>query len=440
MNEFLEVFCSSIILAFVEIYIWSRLLKEKIKLNNIKNIFLIIISSLFISLNYLFNNQYLKFIFITLFFSLVVKIISKKSFMKSLSVAVFTQLIVAVSEILFVIFVFAYRTNNVEIFKTLYFSKFYSNLIISLISIIIINLIKIKIFIFKILDLIDKINKTQLFFLFCNLLLSINLLFGLFYYQLNSIFIVLIISIIMLIYIFITIQSITQQENLENIRIEYDQLMDKSVEYEQILDENKRDLHELKNDFSVLQVLIEKSKSEALEQLDFMVKEYGNLDYNSNDIDNYYYKTLRIPSGGLRGLLSTKLKLMDELKISYNLRIGHCINSKMLENTDKFYVRQIGKLLGIYLDNSISAVKNLNKRNINIEIYANDISFNILISNNLGGILEIDKVGTMGYTTNGSGHGYGLSLAKEILNNNNKIKVNTNITGNTITKIISLKI
>ena len=97
-------------------------------------------------------------------------------------------------------------------------------------------------------------------------------------------------------------------------------------------------------------------------------------------------------------------------------------------------------MLGIYLDNSISAVKNLKDKNINIEIYSDGVYFNILISNNLGGVLELDKVGTMGYTTNGSGHGYGLSLAKEILKNNNKISVSTQITGNSITKIISLEI
>ena len=440
MTEFVEVFCSSIIVSFTEIYIWNKLLKEKIKVINLKNSFLIVLSALVISVNYLFNNQYFKFIFITLFFSMIVKYITKKSFGKSLSIAVVSQILMVISEVIFVLIIFIYKTNDVEIFKNIFFSKIYSNLIISLIVVLIINLKKVKLIIYKMLEFIDKVKKLQLLFLLFSLLLSINLLLGLFYYQLNNTFIILIITFILIIYTIITYQSITQQENIANIRVEYDQLMDKSVEYEQILDENKRDLHELKNDFSVLHVLIDKSKSEALEQLDFMIKEYGRVEKALDGNDKYYYKTLKIPSGGLRGLLSTKLKLMEELNINYDLRVGHCINSKMLEKTNKYNIRQVGKLLGIYLDNSISAVKNLNEKNINIEIYSDGINFNILISNNLGGILELDKVGTMGYTTKGSGHGYGLSLANEILKNNKNIQVSTQITGNSITKIICLKI
>ena len=440
MSEFLEVLCSSLILAFVEIYIWNKLLKSETKIVSLKNIILILLSSLVITFNYIFNNAYFKFIFITFYFTGLIKIFYKKTFVKSLSVAVLTQIIMVISELLFVLFAFIYKTNDIKNFKIIFFSKIYTNFLISLLSLIIISFVKMKCFFYKILDFIDKVNKNQLFLLFFSLLLSINLLLGLIYYQLNSTLVLVIITILLLIYTYITLQSITQQEHIANIRVEYDQLMDKSVEYEQVLDENKRDLHELKNDFSVLHVLIENSKSEALKQLDFMIKEYGKVEKILDDTDKYYYKTLKIPSGGLRGLLSTKLKLMEEQNINYNLRIGHCINSKMLENTNRHNVRQVGKLLGIYLDNSISAVKNLKDKNINIEIYSDGVYFNILISNNLGGVLELDKVGTMGYTTNGSGHGYGLSLAKEILKNNNKISVSTQITGNSITKIISLEI
>ena len=436
----IESYIASLITAVAEIYIWNKLLKNKIKFFNIKTILLILVLGIVITLNYLFNNPYLKIICITFFFSLIIKVVYKKSYVKSLSVAVFGQIIMSVGEIVFALITVPFNKDDINTFKNIYFSNIYSNIGISIISIVVINFLKIKLFLKEIINFLEHVGKKQIVFLLISLLLSINLLLGLVYYQLDPTIIVLMTSVLLLIYTYITLQSITQQEHIANIRVEYDQLMDKSVDYEQVLDENKRDLHELKNDFSVLHVLIEKSKEEALQQLDFMVKEYGKVEKILNGTDKYYYKTLKIPSGGLRGLLSTKLKLMEEFKINYNLRVGNGINSKMLENTDSMYVRQVGKLLGIYLDNAIAAVKDLKNKNINIEIFNDEEYFNMLISNNLGGVLELDKVGTMGYTTKGNGHGYGLSLAKEILKNNKRIKVNTQITGSVITKVISLKI
>ena len=440
MSEFIEVFCSSVILASVTIHIWNKLLKENIKIFSLKTLILIFLSAIVISINYLFNNPYLRITSITIFLSLIIKIIYRKSFTKSFCVALFGQVIVTVADLLFTLIIISSLNGNINEFKKLYFSKIYSNVIIALFSILLVNFSKIIYYLKNVINILEKLNKKHIILLLLSLLLSFNLLLGLIYYQINSMFIILIISVLLFIYTFITLQSITQQRHIVNIRVEYDQLMDKSVDYEQVLDENKRDLHELKNDFSVLHVLIEKSKEEALEQLDFMVKEYGKVEKVLNGTDKFYYKTLKIPSGGLRGLLSTKLKLMEELNIKYNLRVGRGINSKMLEKTNSVYVRQVGKLLGIYLDNAIAAVKNLENKNINIEVFNDDKYFNILVSNNFGGVLELDKVGTMGYTTKGNGHGYGLSLAKEILKNNKYIKVNTKITGNVLIKIISLKI
>lgn len=440
MENFFEIIVSAIILSFVNLYIWNKLLGEKINLFSIKGLMVILINSISISFNYIFNNAYLRIMSITIIFSFIIKVFYKKSYIKSLSIAVFGQIIFMIADIIFSIFVFFLNDGDLNNIKETYFSKIFSNISVSLISLILINIYKIKEILKTIIELIENVKKRQILFLLMALMLSINLLLCLIYYQIDTSLIVIIISVLLLIYTYITLNNITQQEKLVNIRIEYEQLMDKSVKYEQVLDGNKRELHELKNDFGILQVLIKKSKKEALKQLDFMIKEYGKVEKILNDNDKYYFKTLKIPSGGIRGLLSTKLKLMDDLEINYNLRIGDGINSKLLENTNTYLVRQVGKLLGIYLDNAIYAVRDLKKKDINIEIFVNDNYFNILISNTLNGIFELDKINNMGYTTKGNGHGYGLSLAAEILKNTNEINVNTILSSNVITKIIELKI
>ena len=110
------------------------------------------------------------------------------------------------------------------------------------------------------------------------LLFSVNFLLGLTYYNLDSTIIMFITSLLLLIYTYITLQNLTQQEHTARIRAEYDSLMDKSVEYEKMLGENMRDIHETKNDLIVLQSLVPESAEEAHKQLKAMIKEYGEIE------------------------------------------------------------------------------------------------------------------------------------------------------------------
>ncbi len=72
--------------------------------------------------------------------------------------------------------------------------------------------------------------------------------------------------------------------------------------------------------------------------------------------------------------------------------------------------------MGVFLDNAIEAVKGLRKKEISIEMYTIDNQLCIDITNNFKGTLELDKIANMKYTTKGDGHGYGLTLVNNILN------------------------
>lgn len=439
MEKILEIYISSLIIAFTEIYIWNKLLNSERKIFCLSNIITVLLISFVITSNYLWNSDYIKVIVITLFFAFVIKKLYGKNFLKSLGTAIFAQVIMSIGEIIFVLLVINIKNINIQTFKLQYFSNIYTNIGIALISIILVHFSQTKNFFKQIASLTNDIYKKKVVILMIALLFSVNCLLGMAYYHFDNTLIMLITSLLLLIYTYITLQNLTQQEHTARIRAEYDSLMDKSVEYEKMLGENMRDIHETKNDLIVLQGLVPEDAEEAHKQLNAMIKEYGEIEIREQENEDIYRKTLRIPSGGLRGLFGNKLSMMEELKINYDLRIGKGINAKTLKNLDYQDRREFGKVIGIYLDNAINATNKTQKKEINIEFFLEEGCFCVLISNTFCGIIDIEKMGTMGYTSNGDNHGYGLSLANEILKKNKNIKCDTSVYLDILTKVVKIK-
>ena len=439
MEKILEIYISSLIIAFTEIYIWNKLLNGERKIFCLSNIITVLLISFVITSNYLWNSDYIKVIVITLFFAFVIKKLYGKKFLKSLGTAIFAQVIMSIGEIIFVLLVINIKNINIQTFKLQYFSNIYTNIGIALISIILVHFSQTKNFFKQIASLTNDIYKKKVVILMIALLFSVNCLLGMAYYHFDNTLIMLITSLLLLIYTYITLQNLTQQEHTARIRAEYDSLMDKSVEYEKMLGENMRDIHETKNDLIVLQGLVPEDAEEAHKQLNAMIKEYGEIEIREQENEDIYRKTLRIPSGGLRGLFGNKLSVMEELKINYDLRIGKGINAKTLKNLDYQDRREFGKVIGIYLDNAINATNKTQKKEINIEFFLEEGCFCVLISNTFCGIIDIEQMGTMGYTSNGDNHGYGLSLANEILKKNKNIKCDTSVYLDILTKVVKIK-
>ena len=84
--------------------------------------------------------------------------------------------------------------------------------------------------------------------------------------------------------------------------------------------------------------------------------------------------------------------------------------------------RDITKLLGVYIDNAIDAAKEADPKEIELEMKADEGYLTITISNTYNINVVINKVGKKGFSTKGSGHGFGLSIVKDIAKNNDKIE------------------
>ena len=116
------------------------------------------------------------------------------------------------------------------------------------------------------------------------------------------------------------------------------------------------------------------------------------------------------------------------------------LNKRIDEMSSNSSSDLICKIIGVFIDNSIEAVKSLEEKNINIELYIKNKNLCIKVSNNYKGNIDISKISDEGYTTKGKGHGYGLSLVNNIVKNNNLFENRTEISKNVFSQILIIKI
>ena len=80
----------------------------------------------------------------------------------------------------------------------------------------------------------------------------------------------------------------------------------------------------------------------------------------------------------------------------------------------------------VQFDNAIDACKKSKEKKIIIDVVKKTNSVTFSIYNTYKGKIDMDKIGT-GFTTKGSGHGYGLRLVKDIVENSNIFEIENSL-------------
>ena len=211
-------------------------------------------------------------------------------------------------------------------------------------------------------------------------------------------------------------------------------MLDYVTEYEEIINEQGKKNHEYKNQLMILDGFLEEKKYKQ-------VKEYLNTIIGDQTFgQNYKIKQLsNFPNGGIKGLMYYKINKMEENKIKYFLYVTEDVK-KNFENIDLNLYKDITKIFGVIIDNAIDACLETKKKEIVIDLKTED-NFIVINIDNTYENKDIKKVGKKGYTTKGKGHGFGLSLVKDIIRKNNRLELNSEFNDNyyTHTLFIELK-
>lgn len=342
-----------------------------------------------------------------------------------LVMALMDVLYTILSDILFKIDLTSYRQNK-------YMILFLNNLIVFSVAIFF-SFKKVRNFAWKLSDasLIGN-NYISIVVILSVILFSVIFYFCQFNYKP---IVVLIVSFIMVvIYTVIIIITIREFNLKHKIQSEYDALLTNLSEYENLLDRQRILNHENKNQLLVIKGMINKQEANVSEYIDTII------DTQYLDNENLIMKTNRIPSGGLRGLIYYKMLGMKDKNIYVNLEVDSSLRYLDFSLISIRTNQELCKIVGVLLDNAIQAVDALKEKKISILLNFDKTFLIIKVSNNYSGIIEFDKLENKGYTTKGSGHGYGLSLVKSIIKNNTLFENAKEINGKMFTQIIKLKI
>ena len=421
---------SSFINTLCVIYIISKLNEEKPIIKNI-NFYIVIVSMTAIMLlNFLYVDNYLRIAVCTIFTVFCCTLIFKTSFNAIISSVIVEQIILMFSELIFAIFLIIFTNYNSLSIK----GNIIITSIICLISILLINNKKVYNFSKFIMQKISIINKLDKFLILLIFFISINILLLILYGGVNSIDLLITNIFLILLYAYVIFLLINEKNKSIIFGQQNKFLINSLNEYEKMLDYQRVNNHENKNQLLVIKSMIEKKDKKLMDYINEIIKE------KREDNEIVYNMAKRIPSGGLQGLIYQKMLLMQEKNIEISLDINNKVRKIDFEKLSAKMNYDICRVVGIIIDNAIEETVKFDKkeREIIISMYIDD-DFIIEVSNRIKDDIDINKIYDKGYTSKEKGHGYGLSLLKKIIDENENIINEVEIVNNIFTQVVKIK-
>lgn len=406
-----EIFISSICASAFLLYSGKGFLNGKMK-KNIKSLFIILGLLAFVFVNYLFLDNATKLVISYLAALSSFVLLYKKGLTQCAIAALISYLLVTLGEALFIVFLIILEalgliTNIID-----FTGSIFANIFICLVATLIFYIVKKPIR--KLLSKVKDNNKFTLMFTFVMVIIAIGSLFYKMYFnnwQLNNSLLLNMSIIICLVYIAIII--IKQHIDKSRINDEYEGFVRYSKESEKLVEQYSISLHENQNELIVIKSMVNKKNTKLLEYLDGIIESKDN-------IKNAWIRYLRfIPFGGLKGILHNKISCMMEQGINVLLNISKDIKNSKLNQLTMKENDQLCKIIGVFLDNAReSAIESKNKESA-ILVYMEGDNVIFEISNSYDGKVNVDNIYDSGYSSKGKSRGYGLSLVKSIIDENN---------------------
>ena len=188
---------------------------------------------------------------------------------------------------------------------------------------------------------------------------------------------------------------------------------------QELIDTQRRTVHEFNNKMTVLNGYI---KDKRYEDAEFFISK--SLKETKN-LDNTLFKNIK--NSGLKSLLLFKYAEIKDKNIGFELMVNKRIESLIVDSDD------ICKILGIFLDNAIEAAANSEKPFISLGIVKIEETISITIMNSIASEhIEKEsnfkeKIFEVGYSKKGYNRGFGLSIAKDLIDRYKELSCVTEI-------------
>lgn len=419
--------------ALFHLIAWKKMSKNNMKYNKYVCLGIIFILGFCFSLIHAFINSFVRIVLILVLLIIACRIIFENKINKILSMSFTSLIILMIGELIFsVIYIICLNSEYINVLDSR-ITSIIANILITVVALFVLKLpIVYKIYL-KLDKLFGKIKNYYILLFSILILFSINFLFTTAYYKIDIRWLIFINTTISILYMVIIFRFFSIENKYIKMANKYNTTLTSLKEYEKILDRYKILNHENKNELLMIRNMLNK-KDKAVEQyIDKMIE------VKTKDDEKIMHESSVIPSGGLRAIIYSKLLIMKDKKIKNTLHVDKKVRTIDLTDYDDEFVLDLCKIVSIFIDNAIEATMLTKKKEVVIEMFldSEDV-FNISVSNTYNGFIDLAKINQKGYTTKGNGHGYGLTLASELINKHKEMKNSRKITENIFTQTITI--
>lgn len=435
MDKIISTILGSSITCLLSVYMWSKIYNEKLDLKKVNTYISILLLITFIWLNYMYMIGYIKVLTALIFLDIFNWLIFKKSQKETLISTFLSYSIFFVSEITVTLFTLAVANVSIDNAKNVYIGTLKINIIISLITLLITyTKFPTKIYNFLI-KITDKIANSVFTILLILMFLIFNFLITPLYYKVNIVVIIIINTALILLYSYITFRMLQQKNRYIKISNKYNMTNTTLKELEQNVTRLKITNHENKNQLLTIRNMIKKGEDGKS-----LIKHIENIvNTKIKDDETLMLQTSTITNSMISSIVYSKMLTMKENDVDAALIISRDIKDLYLSDIPDELAVEVCKIIGVYLDNALEEVSKYEEKIINMEFYAEKKTLCIAISNNFEGEIDFEKMDNPGYTTKENGHGYGLSLAREIIESNDRLSSEREIKDNIFKQILKIK-
>lgn len=403
---------------------------------NFKKTFLSFFTTLiFLILNYEYANPAFRIIFNFFIYMWLAHWLFEKNIRESILLGLFTTLLGIIAECIYVMITIPFSSRQ-NVLTTTPLIVLLDNFFIGVILCIISSIKRIKKLYINILDAISKIRHKTLVAFSLAIIVIFNFICWIGYLTSEKLlgtyslqFLGSMLSIFSAILIFNYFKA---NNKYISIYEKYNVSLQSIREFETTLENYRINTHESRNQLRTIRNMSkEKSVNSYIDSL---------LNEDFREDEKILNEVQKLPNGGLRGIIYSKIAIMNKNNIPFELVVDKTISYQDIEKINDVTLTDICKILGVFLDNAIEAVTSLEEKYILIELYQEEGETVISVTNNYEGYIDIENMNIAGISTKGEGRGHGLALVNQVVKKNKKIEHDSNVTEDSFMQTIKIKV